>query len=212
MACCCGGESYCCWDKDPTVALAVGESPAVSACQATPCAGMSDAFPNLMRYKSGPHASDAECAAACANVTCYANYPVNPSTQLGPDIRNWIYGLQGPYSSLNFSIAAGVNNIVMSHGIVPNSGRQPAPTRFLLWDYGDYDADGNVLRPRTLLGDSGWLGGNPPSCSGSWPYNLARFQMRVNKAALPTPSCLTVQVISPCNTSDWGYQILARII
>lgn len=212
MACCCGAESYCCWDKDPTAALASGEAPATKACQPTPCAGMGDSFPNLMRYVSGPHASEADCAPQCTNVTCYANYPINPSTQQGPDIRNWIYGLPRNYSSLNFSIVAGVNNIVMSYGIVPNGGTQPAPTRFLLWDYGDYDASGNVIRQRSLLGDSGWIGGTPPSCSGSWPFGFSRFQMRVTKTALSTPSCLTVQVISPCNVSDWGYQILARIV
>jgi hypothetical protein len=203
MACCCSSEFYCCWDKDPGAPLAPGESPAVSACQDSPCAGMSNAFKDFTLYRSGPH-SGSDCPAACVNTACAATGQMLGNSS--PTMRRWVYNLPRENSSVVFPISAGVNQIRLLYQIVLNSGTDYSPTKWLVWDYGEFDNLGNTIRPRTLLGQTAWLFGTPPSCARVPMDTNQRFAF-YNKPAIPRPSCVIVQVLSPCNVTDWLYQI-----
>jgi hypothetical protein len=209
MACCCSSNQYCCWNKDPGAPLAPGELPAVSACQDTPCAGMSNAFRDFTLHRSGPHLSGSDCASECVNKACVTSGGMFNGSS--PVVRNWVYGLPRDNASVVFGISAGINQIGLTYGIILNSGTTYSPTKWLVWDYGEFDNLGNTIRPRTLLGDTGWLFGTPPSCAPVPMDTNFRFKAFA-KPAIPRPSCVIVQVLSPCNVTEWLFQIIERTV
>lgn len=206
MACCCGAAgSYCCWEKEPTTALNTGDSPPYSYCQDTPCPGMSDAPPNLSLYRSGPHPSGSACAEQC---TICSTYPTYPGTPQSPFLRNWVYGYPRN-TAINFTLSPNVSFIFFAFSIAIYSGNNRiTPMRFLLWDLGEYDSSGTVVRPRALLFDTDWTGGTPPTCAQGSTTSAPIG--RINITPIPVVRCVTMQVINPCNLSDWGGQIQSR--
>lgn len=78
MACCCGGGTYCCWDKNPALPLAPGEAKAKTSCQELPCTGMASG--DFTLYSAGPYADSSECAAQCGGFNCTSSGCVQAAT------------------------------------------------------------------------------------------------------------------------------------
>jgi hypothetical protein len=217
MACpCCVGESYCCWDKDPTIPLGPGDLPATVSCQDTPCPGMVGPVPDDTLRRSGPYPNGTTCALDCKTNQCaIASNLLGPFLGGGYQSRVIDVGIggapNGQFSHIVYRSGPRVSRFALGIGVIADPGTLLSPTRFIAYATGEEDGAGNVIRYRQLLLDTGYVfAGLNDTCVPPFPPgNTSSVGVLpfVFFEPIEFPRCFEVVVMSPCRLTRWFYQL-----